>query len=108
MHLAKPACQLPLPVPHHHVVYNARQGTLLDSFREERRARLTVLRRLGHVSASDGTVLLKGRAACEIDTADELLTAGACVAVRVSTCHSRRCWLYTPSGSVKVWYVVAW
>ena len=32
-----------------------------------------MLRRLGHVSA-DGIVLTKGRAACEIDTADELLT----------------------------------
>jgi hypothetical protein len=51
------------------------QGTLLASFREESKARLQVLRRLGHV-AGDGTVLLKGRAACEIDTADELLTVG--------------------------------
>jgi hypothetical protein len=47
----------------------------LASFREESKARLQVLRRLGHVAA-DGTVLLKGRAACEIDTADELLTVG--------------------------------
>lgn len=51
------------------------QGTLLASFREESKARLKVLQKLGHVSA-DGTVLLKGRAACEIDTADELLTVG--------------------------------
>jgi len=33
-----------------------------------------VLRRLGHVT-EEGLVTLKGRAACEIDTADELLTA---------------------------------
>jgi len=32
-----------------------------------------VLRRLGHVD-KEGIVLTKGRAACEIDTADELLT----------------------------------
>ena len=35
--------------------------------------RVQVLRKLGHISADD-VVLLKGRAACEIDTADELLT----------------------------------
>lgn len=34
---------------------------------------MQVLRKLGHISADD-VVLLKGRAACEIDTADELLT----------------------------------
>jgi superfamily II RNA helicase len=63
------------------------QGTLLASFREESKARLQVLRRLGHVAA-DGTVLLKGRAACEIDTADELLTVGECAAQsnRLSGC----------------------
>ncbi len=33
-----------------------------------------MLRRLGHVT-EEGLVTLKGRAACEIDTADELLTA---------------------------------
>ena len=33
-----------------------------------------MLRRLGHVTEA-GLVTLKGRAACEIDTADELLTA---------------------------------
>lgn len=33
-----------------------------------------MLRKLGHVSA-EGTVTLKGRATCLIDTADELLTA---------------------------------
>ncbi len=36
--------------------------------------RTKVLKRLHHVSA-DGLVLLKGKAACEIDTADELLCA---------------------------------
>lgn len=35
--------------------------------------RMAVLRRLGHIDAS-GLVLSKGRAACEIDTSDELLT----------------------------------
>lgn len=57
------------------------QGTLLASFREESKARLAVLRKLGHVAA-DGTVLLKGRAACEIDTADELLTVGESAVMR--------------------------
>lgn len=38
------------------------------SFKQESRHRTAVLRKLGHV-APDGTVLLKGRAACEIDTA---------------------------------------
>ena len=33
-----------------------------------------MLRRLGHIN-QEGVVLAKGRAACEIDTADELLTA---------------------------------
>ena len=35
--------------------------------------RVAVLRRLGHVDGN-GLVLTKGRAACEIDAADELLT----------------------------------
>lgn len=34
---------------------------------------MQVLRKLGHINQDD-VVLLKGRAACEIDTADELLT----------------------------------
>jgi ATP-dependent RNA helicase DOB1 len=42
--------------------------------REEVRQRTAVLRRLGHLD-EEGVVTLKGRAACEIDTADELLTA---------------------------------
>ena len=36
--------------------------------------RAAVLRRLGHIS-QEGLVTLKGRAACEIDTADELLSS---------------------------------
>ena len=44
----------------------------LHKFREELRNRSRVLKRLGHINA-DGVVQLKGRAACFIDTADELL-----------------------------------
>ncbi|KAH9305965.1 hypothetical protein KI387_010369 [Taxus chinensis] len=44
----------------------------LHKFREELRNRSRVLKRLGHIDA-DGVVQLKGRAACLIDTADELL-----------------------------------
>lgn len=47
---------------------------ICNILREEARARTAVLRRLGHVD-EESVVLLKGRAACEIDTADELLTA---------------------------------
>ena len=36
--------------------------------------RAAVLRKLGHIT-EDGVVTLKGRAACEIDTADELLSS---------------------------------
>ncbi|PRW61094.1 superkiller viralicidic activity 2-like 2 isoform A [Chlorella sorokiniana] len=45
----------------------------LVSFKQESRHRSAVLRKLGHIDA-DGAVTLKGQAACEIDTADELLT----------------------------------
>jgi len=45
----------------------------LTTFKQEAKRRQAVLRRLQHVD-EHGTVLLKGRAACEIDTADELLT----------------------------------
>ena len=41
-------------------------------FHDELRSRSAVLKRLGHVDAA-GVVQLKGRAACEIDTGDELL-----------------------------------
>ena len=44
----------------------------LHKFREELKNRSRVLKRLGHINA-DSVVQLKGRAACFIDTADELL-----------------------------------
>ncbi|XP_078443652.1 RNA helicase, ATP-dependent, SK12/DOB1 protein [Wolffia australiana] len=44
----------------------------LQKFRDELRNRSRVLKKLGHID-SDGVVQLKGRAACLIDTADELL-----------------------------------
>ncbi|KDP45529.1 hypothetical protein JCGZ_17082 [Jatropha curcas] len=44
----------------------------LQKFRDELKNRSRVLRRLGHINA-DGVVQLKGRAACLIDTGDELL-----------------------------------
>lgn len=48
------------------------EASQLAGFREEVKSRMAVLGRLGHID-KDGMVLLKGRAACEIDTADELL-----------------------------------
>ncbi|XP_024386921.1 DExH-box ATP-dependent RNA helicase DExH10 [Physcomitrium patens] len=44
----------------------------LQKFREELKNRSRVLKRLGHING-DGVVQTKGRAACLIDTADELL-----------------------------------
>ncbi|XP_059634511.1 DExH-box ATP-dependent RNA helicase DExH10 [Cornus florida] len=44
----------------------------LQKFRDELRNRSRVLKKLGHID-SDGVVQLKGRAACLIDTGDELL-----------------------------------
>ncbi|XP_049403170.1 DExH-box ATP-dependent RNA helicase DExH10-like [Solanum stenotomum] len=44
----------------------------LQKFRDELKNRSQVLKKLGHIDA-DGVVLLKGRAACLIDTGDELL-----------------------------------
>ncbi|KAL9339836.1 hypothetical protein Peur_068851 [Populus x canadensis] len=44
----------------------------LQTFREELKNQSPVLKRLGHIDA-DGVVQLKGRAACLIDTGDELL-----------------------------------
>jgi hypothetical protein len=44
----------------------------LQKFREELKNRSRVLKRLGHIDA-DGVVQVKGRAACLIDTGDELL-----------------------------------
>jgi len=52
------------------------QGTLLAQFKQEAKARMAVLQKLSHINA-EGTVQLKGRAACEIDTSDELLSTGA-------------------------------
>lgn len=45
----------------------------LVNFRAETKSRSQVLRKLGMIDG-EGMVTLKGRAACEIDTADELLT----------------------------------
>lgn len=44
----------------------------LQKFRDELKNRSKVLKKLGHIDA-DGVVQLKGRAACLIDTGDELL-----------------------------------
>eukprot|EP00891_Asterochloris_glomerata_P002642 jgi/Astpho2/2642/fgenesh1_pm.00049_%23_6_t len=44
----------------------------LSSFRTEAKARTAVLRKLGMIDG-EGVVQIKGKAACEIDTADELL-----------------------------------
>jgi ATP-dependent RNA helicase DOB1 len=46
----------------------------LKTFKEEFRRRKEVLRKLGHIDEAD-TVTLKGRAASQIDTGDELLVA---------------------------------
>jgi len=48
------------------------RASALTQFHDELRSRSAVLKRLGHVDAA-GVVQLKGRAACEIDTGDELL-----------------------------------
>lgn len=49
-------------------------GTIfqIQKFRDELKNRSRVLKKLGHIDA-DGVVQLKGRAACLIDTGDELL-----------------------------------
>ncbi|KAG2430053.1 hypothetical protein HXX76_010153 [Chlamydomonas incerta] len=52
----------------------AMRTSQLAAFREEAACRTAVLRRLGHIDEED-VVTLKGRAACEIDTADELLAS---------------------------------
>lgn len=44
----------------------------LQKFRDELKNRSRVLKKLGHIDA-DGVVQLKGRAACLVDTGDELL-----------------------------------
>lgn len=48
--------------------------TMMSNFKAEAQQRQLVLEKLGHVTA-EGVVTLKGRAACEIDAGDELLTA---------------------------------
>ncbi|KAL6773736.1 hypothetical protein ACKKBG_A22275 [Auxenochlorella protothecoides x Auxenochlorella symbiontica] len=48
------------------------RASQLTSFRDEARHRGAVLRKLGYVDG-EGVVTLKGRVACEINTADELL-----------------------------------
>lgn len=55
------------------VLRHRMKSSQLTGFREEVKARMAVLEKLGHVD-KDGLVTLKGRAACEIDTADELVT----------------------------------
>ncbi len=60
-----------------HMCGARRELRLLDSVHEVTRSRpatgrMKVLRRLGHIDGED-VVQLKGRAACELDTADELL-----------------------------------
>lgn len=44
----------------------------LQKFRDELKNRSRVLKKLGHID-TEGVVQLKGRAACLIDTGDELL-----------------------------------
>lgn len=48
------------------------QQSFYSNFCEEAKARTAVLKRLGHLNDED-VVTLKGKVACEIDTADELL-----------------------------------
>ncbi|XP_077238593.1 DExH-box ATP-dependent RNA helicase DExH10-like isoform X2 [Tasmannia lanceolata] len=60
----------------HHEIQQLKSKMIRDSqlqkFRDELKNRARVLKRLGHID-SDGVVQLKGRAACLIDTGDELL-----------------------------------
>lgn len=73
------------------------QGTLLAQFKQEAKARMSVLQKLNHIN-KEGTVLLKGRAACEIDTTDELLSTG-----ELPTVHNLAPVLLTSSVS-KPWH----
>jgi ATP-dependent RNA helicase DOB1 len=50
------------------------RASQLSTFQEESRARIDVLRKLGHISDEE-VVTLKGRAASEVDTGDELLAS---------------------------------
>lgn len=54
------------------LILNSHQFLQLKKFRDELKNRSRVLKKLGHIDA-DGVVQLKGRAACLIDTGDELL-----------------------------------
>lgn len=54
------------------LILNSHQFLQLQKFRDELKNRSRVLKKLGHIDA-DGVVQLKGRAACLIDTGDELL-----------------------------------
>lgn len=54
------------------LILNSQQFLQLQKFRDELKNRSRVLKKLGHIDA-DGVVQLKGRAACLIDTGDELL-----------------------------------
>jgi len=49
------------------------KASQLTSFKEESKVRLAVLKKLGHVGASDGLITKKGQAACEITAGDEVL-----------------------------------
>ena len=61
----------------------------LSKFRDELSSRSKVLRKLNHVDA-EGVVLPKGRCACEIDTADELLAHGVDVQRRLRESDAER------------------
>lgn len=49
------------------------KASQLTSFKEESKVRLAVLKKLGHVGATDGLITKKGQAACEITAGDEVL-----------------------------------
>eukprot|EP00955_Chlamydomonas_euryale_P083847 363897-Chlamydomonas_euryale.AAC.2 len=61
------------------------RNSQLHQFREQSTLRRKVLRALEHIDEDD-VVLIKGRAACEISAADELVTTGAfcCLSKRAS------------------------
>lgn len=60
------------PISSYHLFFCLSSISQLQKFRDELKNRSRVLKRLGHIDA-DGVVQLKGRAACLIDTGDELL-----------------------------------
>lgn len=72
----------------------------LLKFREELKNRSRVLKRLGHINA-EGVVQIKGRAACLIDTADELLVTelmfnGMCSAILFNLSYCHGCLTFSP------------